>query len=58
MRGDKGFSADVSAVKNESGNVGVWLSADHEEYLSTRHARSVARALLAAADWVDDNTEL
>ena len=58
MRGDKGFSADVSAVKNESGNIGVWLSADHEEYLTTRHARSVARALLAAADWVDDNTDL
>lgn len=55
LRGHTGFSADVSAVKNEKGEVGVWLSAEHEEYLTTVHARSVARALLAAADWVDTN---
>jgi hypothetical protein len=57
MRGDQGFSADVSAVQNEDGDVGVWLSAEHEEYLTPPHARSVARALLAAADWVDTNRE-
>jgi hypothetical protein len=56
LRGDEGFSADVAAVQNKNGDVGVWLSAEHEEYLTTRHARSVARALLAAADWVDNNT--
>jgi hypothetical protein len=55
MRGDEGFSADVSAVQTETGDVGVWLSADHKEFLTTGHARSVARALFAAADWVDDN---
>lgn len=58
LRGEEGFSADVAAVQNEDGDVGVWLSADHEEYLTTRHARSVARALLAAADWVDDNARV
>ena len=58
LRGEDGFSADVAAVQNEDGDVGVWLSADHEEYLTTRHARSVARALLAAADWVDDNARV
>ena len=57
LRGEEHFSADVAAVQNEQGDVGVWLSADHEEYLTTRHARSVARALLAAADWVDDNRD-
>lgn len=55
MRGEDRFSADVAAVKNERGDVGVWLSAEHEEFLTPVHARSVARALLAAADWVDDN---
>ncbi|NMM22863.1 MAG: hypothetical protein HHJ11_05100 [Phycicoccus sp.] len=55
MRGEDRFSADVAAVKNEFGSVGVWLSAEHEEFLTPVHARSVARALLAAADWVDDN---
>jgi hypothetical protein len=58
LRGDESFSADVASVQNKNGEVGVWLSADHEEYLTTRHARSVARALLAAADWVDDNAAL
>ena len=58
LRGDEGFSADVAAVQNKHGEVGVWMSADHEEYLTTRHARSVARALLAAADWVDDNAAI
>jgi len=55
LRGDEGFSADVAAVQNENGDIGVWLSADHDEYLTTAHARSVARALFAAADWVDSN---
>ena len=55
MRGEDRFSADVATMKNESGDVGVWLSAEHEEFLTPVHARSVARALLAAADWVDDN---
>lgn len=55
LRGDEGFSADVSAVQNENGDIGVWLSSEHEEYLTTAHARSVARALFAAADWVDTN---
>ncbi|MEP7035956.1 MAG: hypothetical protein ABI662_08420 [Dermatophilaceae bacterium] len=55
MRGDEGFSADVSAVQDEGGDVGVWLSAEHQEFLTPTHARSVARALLAAADWVDTN---
>jgi hypothetical protein len=55
MRGDEGFSADVSAVQTENGDVGVYLSNDHEEILTTAHARSVARALFAAADWVDDS---
>jgi hypothetical protein len=53
MRGDAGFSADVSVVQREDGQTGVWLSDIHEEYLTTAHARSVARALLAAADWVE-----
>jgi len=55
MRGEDRFSADVAAMKNELGDVGVWLSAEHQEFLTPVHARSVARALLAAADWVDDN---
>ena len=55
LRGEDGFSADVAAVQNENGNVGVWLPADHKEYLTTAQARSVARALLAASDWVDAN---
>ena len=55
LRGEDSFSADVAAVKNEGGHVGVWLSADHGEYLTTVQARSVARALFAAADWVDTN---
>jgi hypothetical protein len=42
-------------VQNENGDVGVYLSNDHEEFLTTAHARSVARALFAAADWVDDS---
>ncbi len=57
MRGDAGFSADVSAVQREDGQIGVWLSDIHEEYLTTAHARSVARALLAAADWVEHQRE-
>jgi hypothetical protein len=55
LRGEDSFSADVAAVQNENGDVGVWLAADHAEYLTTAQARSVARALLAAADWVDVN---
>lgn len=55
LRGDEGFSADVSAVQTENGAVGVYLSNEHEEFLTTAHARSVARALFAAADWVDDS---
>jgi hypothetical protein len=57
MRGEAGFSADVAAVQNEDGDVGVYMSADHDEYLTTAHARSVARALFAAADWVDANRD-
>ena len=53
LRGHEGFSADVASVQNKNGDIGVWLSADHEEYLTTTRARSVARALFAAADWVD-----
>jgi hypothetical protein len=55
LRGDDDFTADVSAVQDENGDVGVWLSADHNEQLTTTRARSVARALLAAADWVETN---
>jgi hypothetical protein len=55
LRGEDSFSADVAAVQNENGSVGVWLAADHQEYLTTLQARSVARALFAAADWVDTN---
>jgi hypothetical protein len=58
MRGDEGFSADVAAVKNETGDIGVYMSAEHEEFLTTAHARSVARALFAAADWVDANRDV
>jgi hypothetical protein len=58
LRGDDGFSADVAAVQNQDGDIGVWLSADHGEYLSSAHARSVARALFAAADWADNNRTL
>jgi hypothetical protein len=58
MRGDEGFSADVAAVKNENGDIGVYMSAEHEEFLTTAHARSVARALFAAADWVDANRDV
>jgi hypothetical protein len=54
MRGEEGFSADVAAVQNEEGDIGVYLSADHVEFLTAAHARSVARAMLAAADWVDN----
>lgn len=43
----------MSAVQNEKGEVGVFLSNDHDEFMTTAHARSVARALFAAADWVD-----
>jgi hypothetical protein len=57
MRGEDRFSADVATMKNEDGDVGVWLSAEHAEFLTPVHARSVARALLAAADWVDDNRD-
>ena len=57
MRGEDRFSADVASVQNEKGDVGVWLSAEHEEYLTAAHARSFARALLAAADWVDDSRD-
>jgi hypothetical protein len=57
LRGEDRFSADVAAVQNENGGVGVWLAADHEEYLTTAQARSVARALFAAADWVDANRD-
>jgi hypothetical protein len=45
-------------VQTENGEVGVWLSAEHQELLTTGHARSVARALFAAADWVDDNRKI
>ena len=55
MRGEGSFSADVAAMKDEKGDVGVFLSADHKEFLTPVHARSVARALLAAADWVEDS---
>jgi hypothetical protein len=57
LRGEDRFSADVAAVQNEDGDVGVWLAADHKEYLTTGQARSVARALFAAADWVDANRD-
>ena len=57
LRGEDGYAADVAAVQNEYGDVGVWLAADHVEYLTTAQARSVARALTAAANWVDANRD-
>ena len=54
LPGEDGFAADVASVKRD-GIVGVWLAANHKEHLTTLQARSVARALFAAADWVDTN---
>lgn len=54
LRGDADFSADVAAMQ-VGGKVVVFLSAEHKEYLTPLEARSVARALLAAATWVENH---
>lgn len=54
LRGDHDFSADVATMQID-GNVVVFLSNEHKEHLTPREARSVARALLAAATWVENH---
>ena len=54
LPGDVDFSVDVAAMQTGA-DVVVFLSADHKEHLTPLEARSVSRALLAAATWVDNH---
>jgi len=56
LPGDRDFSVDVAAMQTD-GDVVVFLSAEHKEHLTPLQARSVARALLAAATWVDNHRD-
>lgn len=56
LPGDRDFSVDVAAMQVE-GDVVVFLSSEHKEHLTPLEARSVARALGAAATWVDNHSD-
>ena len=56
LPGDSDFSVDVATMQT-GGKVVVYLSSEHKEHLTPLEARSVSRALLASATWVENHRD-
>jgi hypothetical protein len=54
VHGDDGSSVDIATGQNLTGDVGVWLSAEHGANLTPEQARVASRQLLQAATWVEN----